>query len=160
MFYKENQEALFKEKFHSLDISTTTPDDLINILEDGKVILFVFSGGDNKCEARSIVLSGGEVLLYDASYILTSADVSKNPVWYEAESLEEWRKDFARDDVILTISNDCVDPLGGDNQFLYETVFSDKAVAVYTSNDRGNFEGPLECDFMELWLAFNEDYYV
>ena len=28
MDYKENKEMLFKEKFHTLDISTTTPDDL------------------------------------------------------------------------------------------------------------------------------------
>lgn len=154
MFYKENQEALYKEKFHSLDISTTTPDDLINILEDGKVILSIEIYDNNKCQVRSYALVDGEIMVY-APYHTLSTDITTLKI----ETLKEWREKFAEEDAHITIENEFYEPHGDDKQLLHKS-FTDKNIQLYISNDKANFYGPLECDFMELWLSFNEDYYV
>lgn len=154
MFYKENQEALFKEKFHSLDISTTTPDDLINILEDGKVILSVEIYDNNKCQVRSYALVDGEIMVYAPQHIL-STDTSTLKI----ETIKEWRKKFTTEDTHITIENEFYEPYGDDKQALHKA-FSDKNIQLYTSSDKSNFHGPLECDFIELWLSFNKDYYI
>lgn len=154
MFYKENQEALFKEKFHSLDISITTPDDLINILEDGKVILSVEIYDNNKCQVRSYALVDGEIMVY-APYHVLAADSAT----FKIEDFIEWREKFTAEDTYLDIENEFYEPHGNDKQLLHKD-FTDKNVQLYISNDKSNFHGPLESDFIELWLCINGNYYI
>lgn len=154
MFYKENQEALFKEKFYSLDINTTTPNDLINILEDGKVILSIEIYDNNKCQVRSYALVDGEIMVY-APYHILSTDTTTLKI----EILKEWREKFVEEDTHITIENELYEPYGDDKQASHKD-FSDKNIQLYTSSDKSNFHGPLECDFIELWLSFNKDYYI
>ena len=153
MFYKENQEALFKEKFHSLDISTTTPDDLINILEDGKVILSIEIYDNNKCQVRSYALVDGEIMVY-APYHVLAADSAT----FKIEAFNEWREKFTAEDTYLDIENEFYEPHGNDKHLLHKG-FTDKN-QLYTSSDKSNFPGQLECNFMELWLSINKDYYI
>ena len=154
MFYKENQEDLFEEKYHSLDIGTTTPEDLINILEDGKVILSIELYDNKKCQVRSYALVDGEIMVCTPYHILATDTTT-----LKIETLEEWREKFVAEDTYIDIENEFYEPLGNDKQLLYKG-FIDKKVQLYISNDKANFHGPLECNFMELWLACNENYYI
>ena len=115
---------------------------------------------NNKCQVRSYALFGEDIMSY-APYLVLQIN-EEDGLHYEifkSDNLEDWRKEFAKDKALLIIDNEMNDPLGGDEQFLYECVF-EKNTQVYISDDKVNVHGPLECEFMELWLAINENYYI
>lgn len=159
MEYKENKEMLFKEKFHTLDISTTTPDDLKNILEDGKVILSVTIYDDNKCRVRSYALIDGEIMVYAPYHVLEmNIDTFKSET-LKIENLKEWREKFKAENTYIGIDDELYETYGDNKQELLND-FSKENNFIYISNDKANFYGPLECFFIELWLSFNKDYYI
>ncbi len=160
MHFKENQKSLFEEKFSSLDISNSTSDSLMNIIDAGKVILSIEKYDNNKCQVRSYALHDGKIMCYIPAHIL---DIMEKDTFrsetFSSDNLEDWRKKFAEDAATIGIWDERYLTLIDDKQVLYECVFEGNS-QTYISEDSANFHGPLECNFMELWLSLNENYYI
>jgi len=160
MRYKENQKKIFDEKFLELNMKTVTPDDLMNALEDGKVIIAVKSFEENTCEVRSYAVMNDEMVVYAPYHVLEiikgfgcqNECIRKNDII-------EWRNAFSDKDACIGIDDELLEPLGESKDTLYKDVFS-HLTKLYITDDKPNFYGPLECEFMELWLTLNENYYI
>lgn len=161
MFYKENQEDLFKEKYHSLDISTITPDDLVNFLEDGKAILALETDAKNKCQLRSYALVDGEITEYIATYKLSVVKSAEEEVIFKSDDINVWRNEFAKDEAYITEDIGYVERLGNDKQVMFEKISNKKIfISEAFSSTNPSFAGSLEVNFIELWLSINKDYYI
>ena len=161
MFYKENQEELFKEKYHSLDISTITPDDLVNFLEDGKAILALETDEKNKCQLRSYALVDGEITEYIATYKLSVVKCADEEVIFKSDDINVWRNEFSKDEGYITEDIGYVERLGNDKQVMFEKLSNKKIfISEAFSSTSPSFAGSLEVNFIELWLSLNKEYYI
>ena len=160
MCYKENQEKIFDEMFCELNVKTVTPDDLMNALEDGKVIVAVKSFEENTCEVRSYALMNGEMVVYAPCHVLEiNKGLGCQNECIRTNNITEWRNAFSDKDAYIGIEDELFEPLGESKDTLYKDVFS-HLTKLYITSDKPNFYGPLECEFMELWLSLNENYNI
>ena len=63
-FYCKGLKNMCEGRFQSIDKKALTPDGLMEILEEGKVVFAVRGYEGNICEVRSLAMIDGEVILY------------------------------------------------------------------------------------------------
>lgn len=157
--YKESKN-MCGGRFQSIDKKAFTPDRLMEILEEDKVVLVVRGYEGNTCEVRSFAMIDGEVILYCPIHTLFREDWECGVECEQvtAATLEDWRDEFAKDETFVDLDNEFQVCLGEDKDRVYKCVTG--AIDVYASNEIEDFAGILELDFIEEWLRLNKNHYL
>lgn len=156
--FKETQN-MCEGRFQSLDKKKLTPDNLMEILAEGKVAFFVRGYEGNLCEVRSLAMIDDEVILYCPVHSLFRENEECDLGWEQvaAATLKDWRDEFAKDETFVDLDNEFHVCLGKDKEEVYKCV-AGNAIEVYVSDEIEEFSGFLEIDFIEEWIRLNEDY--
>lgn len=146
--------------FQSIDKEVLTPDSLMEVLEEEKVVLIVRSYEGNTCEVRSLAMIDGEVILYCPIHSLFKENEELDDGWEQitTTNLEDWRDEFAKDETLVDLDNEFHVCLGDDKARVYEFVTG--AIDVCVSDEYDDFAGMLEIEFIEEWLRLNKKYYL
>lgn len=147
-------------RFQSIDKKTLTPDGLMSVLEEGKIVFAVRGYEGNTCEVRSLAMIDGEVILYCPIHSLFRENEKCDDGWEKvmATNLEDWRNEFAKDETLVDLDNEFHLCLGVDKDSAYKCVAD--AIDYYVSDENEDFAGMLELDFIEAWLRLNKKYYL